>query len=180
MEPPNMMQEYFPSFPHCAVARLLSLLRSAFAISARYSRLLHPTRGLQIPIFQELPSRNPSEAPPELYIFSSLLYLLVPPFVNKNSPLVGVSGQMEMEELADKSEVTVDVLGKNPSLRSNQRFPRDEAVLARFGKKQQFRVSSPLQLSSFQLHSQARHQYFNGFSSLIRDVVCSGALVSYL
>lgn len=48
---------------------------------------------------------------------------------------------MEMEELADKTDVEVDVLGKNPSLTSHQRFPRDEAVLARFGKQQQFRVS---------------------------------------
>lgn len=61
---------------------------------------------------------------------------------------------MEMEELADKSEVTVHALGKNPSLRSNQRFPRDEAVLARFGKQQQFRVSTPLQIPLPQFHSQ--------------------------
>ena len=59
---------------------------------------------------------------------------------------------MEMEELADKPEVTVDGLG---SLRSNQRFPRDEAILARFGKQQQFRVSPPLQPSLFPLRSQA-------------------------
>ena len=56
---------------------------------------------------------------------------------------------MEMEELADKNDVTVDVLGKNPSLRSHQRFPKDEAVLARFGKQQQFRVSSPQRVSFF-------------------------------
>ena len=56
---------------------------------------------------------------------------------------------MEMEELGDKPEVTVDELGKNISLRSNQRCPRDEAVLARFGKQQQLRVSPPLQLSLF-------------------------------
>lgn len=61
----------------------------------------------------------------------------------------GVLATMEMEEIADKNDVEVNVLGKNPSLRSTQRFPRDEAVLARFGKQQQFRVSSPLQLSSF-------------------------------
>ena len=56
---------------------------------------------------------------------------------------------MEMEELADKPEVTVDELGKNISLRSNQRSPRDEDILARFGKKQQLRVSPPLQVSLF-------------------------------
>ena len=53
---------------------------------------------------------------------------------------------MEMEGIADKNDVEVNVLGKNPSLRSTQRFPRDEAILARFGKQQQFRVSSPLPL----------------------------------
>ena len=62
---------------------------------------------------------------------------------------------MEMEELADKPEVTVDELGKNISLRSNQRSPRDEDILARFGKKQQLRVSPPLQVSLF--HSIRRH-----------------------
>ena len=62
---------------------------------------------------------------------------------------------MEMEELGDKPEVTVDELGKNISLRSNQRCPRDEAVLARFGKQQQLRVSPPLQMSWF--HTNRRH-----------------------
>ena len=61
---------------------------------------------------------------------------------------------MEMEELADKNDVEVNVLGKNPSLRSQQRFPKDEAVLAKFGKRQQFRVSPRLQVSSLQLYSQ--------------------------
>ena len=47
-----------------------------------------------------------------------------------------------MEEVAGKNDVEMDVLGDNASLQTHQRFPRDEAVLARFGKKQQFRVSS--------------------------------------
>lgn len=56
---PNLMLEYFPYFPHSAVARLVSLLRSPFAISTRCSRLLHPT--LASPsLSQELLSRNPS------------------------------------------------------------------------------------------------------------------------
>ena len=48
---------------------------------------------------------------------------------------------MELDELADKTEMDVEVLGKPGSLPSQHRFPRDEAVLARFGKQQQFRVS---------------------------------------
>ena len=66
---------------------------------------------------------------------------------------------MEMEELGDKNDVTVDVLGKNPSLQSHHRFPRDEAVLARFGKQQQFRVSPRLQVSPFQLHPQGQSKW---------------------
>ena len=85
-----------------------------------------------------------------------------------------------MEELADKPEVTVDEMGRIPSLRSNQRFPRDEAVLARFGKQQQFRVSSPLKSSFFQLNPQAHSQLSSGLSLLIRHVVSSEVLVSYL
>ena len=71
---------------------------------------------------------------------------------------------MEMEELADKPEVTVDELGKNISLRSNQRSPRDEAVLARFGKQQQLRVSPPLQMSLF--HFIRRHILIHPSSAL--------------
>ena len=42
------MQEYFPCFPHPAVARFISLMRSTFAISARGS-LLHPTSHHHLP-----------------------------------------------------------------------------------------------------------------------------------
>ena len=50
---------------------------------------------------------------------------------------------MEIQELAEKNNVE----DKLTSLPSHQRFPRDEAILARFGKQQQFRVS-PLENTS--------------------------------
>ena len=80
---------------------------------------------------------------------------------------------MELEELADKKDGEVDVLGKNPSLRSHQRFPRDEAVLARFGKQQQFRASSPIQSLPALLHSLEQLKSLKSASSLTQDVVYS-------
>ena len=63
-----------------------------------------------------------------------------------------------MEDFVDKNDVEMDVLGDNVSLQSRQRFPKDEAVLARFGKKQQFRVSSFPYASFSQLHKQRQLQ----------------------
>lgn len=60
---------------------------------------------------------------------------------------------MELEELGDKNDVEVEVLAKHPNIPSHQRFPKDEAVLARFGKQQQFRVSQPLSVLQFHVHS---------------------------
>ena len=59
-----------------------------------------------------------------------------------------------MGDFVDKNDVEMDVLGDDASLQSHQRFPKDEAVLARFGKKQQFRVSFYPHPLSFQLHKQ--------------------------
>ena len=44
-----VMQEYFPCFPQSAVARSVSLMRSASAISPDPQRLLHPTLGFPFP-----------------------------------------------------------------------------------------------------------------------------------
>ena len=63
-----------------------------------------------------------------------------------------------MEKSVEKNDVEMDVVGENASLRSHQRFPKDEAVLARFGKKQQFRVSSYLCALLSQLHKPAEPQ----------------------
>ena len=87
---------------------------------------------------------------------------------------------MELEELADKKDGEVDVLGKNPSLRSHQRFPRDEAVLARFGKQQQFRVSSLIQTLPTLLHSLEQLKSLKSASSLTQDVVYSEDSAFYL
>ena len=63
-----------------------------------------------------------------------------------------------MEDFVHKNDVEMDVLGDNVSLQGHQRFPKDEAVLARFGKKQQFRVRSyPYALMS-QLYKQGQPQ----------------------
>ena len=131
-------------------------MRSAFAISARCSTILqsfNPTLAFSIPIFQQLLSHNSFRASTRALPFP------IPSFSSTSHPQFSspgrVPGHMEMEELADKPEVTVDELGKNISLRSNQRSPRDEAVLARFGKQQQLRVSPPLQVSLF--YSIRRH-----------------------
>ena len=61
-----------------------------------------------------------------------------------------------MEGFVDKNDVEMVVLGDSASLQSHQRFPKDEAVLARFGKKQQFRVSSFPHVLLSQLHKQGQ------------------------
>ena len=67
-----------------------------------------------------------------------------------------------MEDFVGKNDVEMDVLGDNASLQSRQRFPKDEAVLARFGKKQQFRVSSDPHAFLSQLHKQGQPQLSAG------------------
>ena len=57
-----------------------------------------------------------------------------------------------MEDSVDKNDVEMVVLGDDASLQSRQRFPKDEAVLARFGKKQQLRVSPFPHVLLSQLH----------------------------
>ena len=167
------MQEYFPCFPQSAVARFVSLMRSASAISPDPQRLLHPTLGFPILIFL---SRNHFEAFPRArdILFpsssSSSSSASSPTILCLPQSPSGVLAKMEMEEIADKNDVEVNVLGKNPSLRSTQRFPRDEAVLARFGKQQQFRVSSPLQLSSFRAALAGRARIIP--ETLVADTRC--------
>ena len=63
-----------------------------------------------------------------------------------------------MEEFTDKNDVETAVLGDNASLQSHLRFPKDEAVLARFGKKQQFRVSFYPYALFFEFQKQAKPQ----------------------
>lgn len=90
---------------------------------------------------------------------------------------------MELEELGDKNDVEVDVLDKStnhPSLRGQERFPRDEAVLARFGKQQQFRVSLPIHASKSQLHAPSQSPFPERTFSLIGDTLCSEDSASYL
>ena len=67
-----------------------------------------------------------------------------------------------MEEFGDKKDVEMDVSGDNASLQIRSRFPKDEAVLARFGKKQQFRVSSCPYALLCQLHKQDQPQLSAG------------------
>ena len=131
-------------------------MRSAFAISARSSIILpsfQPHSGFSILPFPQLLCHVPVKVSPRICPFpiTSSSSTSHPQFSSPGQ----VPGQMEMEELGDKPEVTVDELGKNISLRSNQRSPRDEAVLARFGKQQQLRVSPPPAVSLF--HSIRRH-----------------------
>ena len=128
-----------------------SSMRSAFAISSMcespnsFTPLSSPRSHLLRPLVSHFLTVL------HRFLYRSLHYLLLvsfePSLSSSTSSRRGVFGKMEMEEIADKNDVEVDVLAKNPSLRSHQRFPRDEAVLARFGKQQQFRVSPSLQLS---------------------------------
>ena len=143
----------FPLLPAICSSALCILNAISIRNFSRSTEAPSPHSGFSIPIF---PFCNHFEA------FTRARHILFPSSSSSSSssassPTIlclpqsprGVLAKMEMEEIADKNDVEVNVLGKNPSLRSTQRFPRDEAVLARFGKQQQFRVSSPLQLSSF-------------------------------